>query len=964
MSDTILAGDFTVFYAADNGQKRIEWTGSATGTRTLNELYSALQSLFDDPSQMDDLVPMSADTPDIYRMINQWFIDDTTVEHLTGGALFSADWVDGTDEHVLVIGYALTTEFDAADIGRTIRGATTGDTGTLLDFNTTRNLVWIRPDDPAVTTGDEFDNGTESYTIGANANGDDVASVKQDDGGVFTDDTTDANSAADGDVELFPAVSAVADAGYIGFAAQFSKVIVDRLLATQGVAGVTAYEYSQGGDTWAALAGVSDATATGGGFGNAVLADGDAITFTVPSDWATDSIDGSAQLYWIRFRVTTVYTTEPIVSQIFVSGVGAGAFASHTRHGSASTPGEAAWAGVTTIGTIETNSHLYVFGEDPDQAAQSFNEVKVIATKGTSDWWSDGQIDVLLKVKEADSVFGELPGSSPATAVATVLARQYSKSGSHFIATALNTAGGNTVVPLATADDADNTTGPRQSTAQAATGAGTFVVDEVLSVGGTPRAIVTLVAGTTADPILDYYLINDPLTDLANGDAVTGDTSGATMTSGVPIDVGPGAGDDANITVTFGDTADDIGNGNGSQPYSVIIDQVVTTLRMTDVYERMKFIVRRGSVISLQGQDGEEYLGAELAIEYTVVSGTIVEGNRIVGATSGAEGIVVANDTTDTRLIVKEVRGTFQDAETINEGGNSATIDGGGRRTITPTAAAAFGTFAGGTFFGAPGVRFNRTNLNSGDLQAYQLIDDLGVTQIPPNTVSMTVDNLVSGDTVSVYRRTGADVDKTQLTLAAGNNQGDTTVVVDASIPSSNPTDANSKIRIISSSGVEHRYRYDSFAGSTFTLAPLTTGTADGGSSNTILIDAASDFVTDEVEVGDYVRNETDDFVVRVVSVDSATQLTTENGGATWNAKVFRINALVENYGLDSAYVPYIERIADATSESNTLIHTSDIDIKVDVRNAGVILPFTVDTNIVSTGRTTSAIRTADTIFV
>jgi hypothetical protein len=84
MSDTILDGDFTVYYAADNNQKRIEWTGNATDTRTVNELYSALLKLFDDVGQLDDKIPIEAVTPDIYRMINAWFIDDTTVEHLTG----------------------------------------------------------------------------------------------------------------------------------------------------------------------------------------------------------------------------------------------------------------------------------------------------------------------------------------------------------------------------------------------------------------------------------------------------------------------------------------------------------------------------------------------------------------------------------------------------------------------------------------------------------------------------------------------------------------------------------------------------------------------------------------------------------------------------------------------------------------------------------------------------------------
>lgn len=46
MSDVVLGGNFTVFYTTDNNRKQIKWTGSASGTNTVNQLYSALQDLF------------------------------------------------------------------------------------------------------------------------------------------------------------------------------------------------------------------------------------------------------------------------------------------------------------------------------------------------------------------------------------------------------------------------------------------------------------------------------------------------------------------------------------------------------------------------------------------------------------------------------------------------------------------------------------------------------------------------------------------------------------------------------------------------------------------------------------------------------------------------------------------------------------------------------------------------------
>ena len=464
MSDTILGGDVTVHYNAENGRKQMLWSGSSTGKRSLNALYSAVQDLFDEPAQMDDLVPMKADTPDIYRLQNQWFMDDESIEHFTGGSLFSDKWKDGTTEHILIIGYnPATVEFDGADIGRNIVGVTSGDEGTLLDFNTIRNLAWIRPNDPA-TAGDEFDDGAEVFRIGSAVNGDPVGDATQEDndgGPSFVNQTTDANEATANDVEAFPATSASNDAFYLGFEQTFSKIVLDRLGGTQGVGGVTAYEYSQGAGVWGTLAGVSDDSATGGGLGNAAVADGDEITFTVPSDWAPDSVDGGAQLFYIRFRVTTIYSTEPIFDQCFISGVADGTFATHNRHGVGAKGGESSWAGMTSIASVEADTHLYIAQEDPDLITDDAKEVLVTSTKGTADWWDDGDIDILLKVKEGDNLFGQLPNSSPATAVATVLARQYTKQASHFIATGLNTAGGNTVILLSAGDDLDNPLGYR-----------------------------------------------------------------------------------------------------------------------------------------------------------------------------------------------------------------------------------------------------------------------------------------------------------------------------------------------------------------------------------------------------------------------------------------------------------------------------------------------------------------------
>jgi hypothetical protein len=296
----------------------------------------------------------------------------------------------------------------------------------------------------------------------------------------------------------------------------------------------------------------------------------------------------------------------------------------------------------------------------------------------------------------------------------------------------------------------------------------------------------------------------------------------------------------------------------------------------------------------------------------------------------------------------------------------TATI--GSVRSIAPVVSAPFGTFPGASkVFFAPGAAPQPAEMNAADVQAYQTIDDDGNTILPPNKQSMVVTNLntdapPTDDSVAVFRRSGLVIIKTQFTLAASNDKGNTSVVVDATIPVDNPNTANSKIRIISASGAEHRYRYASFTAVTFTLQTASAGTADGGST-TSLVDSGADFDADGVEVGDLVRNTTLDVFVKVLDVVNSTTLTTEEIASSWSGDAYSVNTLVENYGLQDAYVPLIERIADAISESNTVTYLGDLDVRIEVRNAGVILPFSQDAAFISSGLSIAAIRNADDIF-
>lgn len=175
MSDTILSGDFTVFYQSDNNRKQIKWTGAGTNTYSVNQLYSALQDLFDELAQLDDGIPMSAQTPTEYTIgaidasdTIPWFIDDETIQHLKGGALQTKLWtrITGTQPGIVKVRCSANTSIVYGDIGNAISNAGSS-TGVLVDLQGTgaNTILFIRPTDATAT----HDWSATSSTITCNA---------------------------------------------------------------------------------------------------------------------------------------------------------------------------------------------------------------------------------------------------------------------------------------------------------------------------------------------------------------------------------------------------------------------------------------------------------------------------------------------------------------------------------------------------------------------------------------------------------------------------------------------------------------------------------------------------------------------------------------------------------------------------------------------------------------------------
>ena len=122
----------------------------------------------------------------------------------------------------------------------------------------------------------------------------------QDDNGVFTDETTAANSAVAADMNLLPTTPVVNEDRYLfGHAEKFNNMKIG--INTAGTGGFTiTWQYWSGGSPggWTNLTGVIDDT-------NSFSVTGtNYVSFTLPSDWATSTINLQGPYYYIRAAYT------------------------------------------------------------------------------------------------------------------------------------------------------------------------------------------------------------------------------------------------------------------------------------------------------------------------------------------------------------------------------------------------------------------------------------------------------------------------------------------------------------------------------------------------------------------------------------------------------------------------------------------------------------------------------------
>lgn len=140
-----------------------------------------------------------------------------------------------------------------------------------------------------------------------------LLSAQADDGGVFTDETVAANETSPDDMTLLPAVPLAGDTYRIGSATVFGEIVVTVSQAAQATTLVVAVEYWNGG-TYVAVQGLANGTIAD----EIAWAQSGSIRFTIPGDWAQNTVNGVTAFH-AQVRAVTVVglTQQPLGQQAY-----------------------------------------------------------------------------------------------------------------------------------------------------------------------------------------------------------------------------------------------------------------------------------------------------------------------------------------------------------------------------------------------------------------------------------------------------------------------------------------------------------------------------------------------------------------------------------------------------------------------------------------------------------------------
>lgn len=221
----------------------------------------------------------------------------------------------------------------------------------------------------------------------------------------------------------------------------------------------------------------------------------------------------------------------------------------------------------------------------------------------------------------------------------------------------------------------------------------------------------------------------------------------------------------------------DVDENDVGENFSIIID--CATRSLLELFEFTKYLSRRGETLTINGIEGQQYIGIDFRVDYTSLTGTIVAGNTLTQALASGDTLtttVMHHNVIDGYLMLRDtINAPFDEgagAANLQIDGSNFVVMTGSPTTeaITAVKSAPFGTLAGGTFFGARGVFIE--NMDGLDANNYQLVTDGGVTVFPPVTVTFQLTGLVTDTEVRLCNSsTDVEIAGTESSSATFSHQ-------------------------------------------------------------------------------------------------------------------------------------------------------------------------------------------------
>lgn len=398
------------------------------------------------------------------------------------------------------------------------------------------------------------------------------------------------------------------------------------------------------------------------------------------------------------------------------------------------------------------------------------------------------------------------------------------------------------------------------------------------------------------------------------------------------------------------------------------------TFTINQLYERIKWLSRRGSGSTVYGLNGALFRGITHEVNLTGGSGTWSAVEAVSwgsGATAGTGQMLAVNNataTSATKMWIQLITGVAPSGSVTITGGSSGatntnsgtpvdrTIQFGGSAPVTSTGSSIIGNYGLG--------------IEAADLSASDLLFDLTNTQRnPPNNVSFTVNGLVNGeDRVLVTRlgyvfaydaeAGGPFTDGETLTFSGGGTAKLLELV-------DNGTTGYMTVRMLTGS------------------VPVDDETITGGGSSATA--AVNGTVSPTIDVEQYTNNAllngaSVTSIVVAETIDSDTPATgtirilrnsgirTVHSYTSWAGSTFTISPAAD-FSSDNVaagngiFSSFIDKVAASSGESFTVVFNTTRSLFVRVRDGGgtPIKTFETTGTLTSAGGSTTAIRTTDT---